>query len=133
MQHQTSAFGDQGKSQASRPAPHERMRYTEFDLPRPRRWTLYDPNRKQLSRVVALAKYDVDHPGHEISLGGFRKLVLERARAALALYDDHHPAEALVALESDGEVWNRHRYQDRRAELLARIAAQRRRSWTTKR
>jgi hypothetical protein len=82
---------------------------------------------------VALAKYDVDHPGHEISLAGFRKLVLERAQAALALYDDHHPAEALVALESEGEGWNRHHYQNRRAELLARIVAQRRRSWTTKR
>jgi hypothetical protein len=82
---------------------------------------------------VALAKYDVDHSGREISLGVFRKLILERARAALALYDDHHAAEALAALESDGEGWNGNRYEDRRAELLARIAAQRRSSWTTKR
>jgi hypothetical protein len=82
---------------------------------------------------VALAEYDLDHAGREISLGVFRKLLLERARAALAVYDDHHPAEALAALESDGAGWDRHRYEQRRAELLARIIAQRRRSWRTRR
>ena len=91
---------------------------------------MYDPDRKQLSRVVALAKYDLDLAGDEISMG-FRKLVLERARAALALYDDHHPVEALAALESDGEEWNPRRYEERRNELLARVVALRKSSWRT--
>ncbi|HME69815.1 MAG TPA: hypothetical protein VKM54_08090 [Myxococcota bacterium] len=93
---------------------------------------MYDPDRKQLSRVVALAKYDVDHAGEEVSLELFRKLVLERARVRLALYDEHHPAEALAALESDGEGWNRRRYEEQRDALRARVA-QRRSSWTTRR
>ena len=92
---------------------------------------MYDPDRKQLSRVVALAKYDLDLAGDEISLGVFRKLVLERARAALALYDDHHPVEALAALESDGEEWNPRRYEERRNALLARVVALRKSSWRT--
>jgi hypothetical protein len=92
---------------------------------------LYDPNRKHLSRVVALAEYDIEHAGRAISLGVFRKLALERAQAALALYDDHHPAEALAALERDGVGWNRLRFEERRDELLARVVAQRRSSWTT--
>ena len=91
---------------------------------------MYDPDRKQLSRVVALAKYDLDLAGDEISMG-FRKLVLERARAALALYDDHHPVEALAALESDGKEWNPRRYEERRNELLARVVALRKSSWRT--
>ena len=91
---------------------------------------MYDPDRKQLSRVVALAKYDLDLAGDEISMG-FRKLVLERARAALALYDDHHPVEALAALESDGKEWNPRRYEERRNALLARVVALRKSSWRT--
>ena len=91
---------------------------------------MYDPDRKQLSRVVALAKYDLDLAGDEISMG-FRKLVLERARAALALYDDHHPVEALAALESDGAEWNPRRYEERRNALLARVVALRKSSWRT--
>jgi len=94
---------------------------------------VYDPNRKQLSRVVALAEYDVDHAGKEISLRVFRQRVLERARARLALYDDHHPAEALAALESDGAGWNLRRYEERREGLLANMVAQRRSSWTRRR
>ena len=89
---------------------------------------MYDPDRKHLSRVVALAKYDLDRAGDEISLARFRKLVLERALAALALYDEHHPAEALAALESDGEEWNRRHYEERRDALVARVTALRRSS-----
>ena len=48
--------------------------------------------------------------------------------AALAVYDDLHPAEALAALEIDGEQWNRPLFERRRAHLLAKIAANLRQS-----
>jgi len=43
--------------------------------------------------------------------------------SALAVYDELHPAEALAALEIDGEQWNRPLYESRRAHLLAKIGA----------
>ena len=48
---------------------------------------------------------------------------LADATSALADYDDLHPAEALAALEVDGEQWNRPLYERRRADLLAKLAA----------
>ncbi len=45
------------------------------------------------------------------------------ATSVLASYDDLHPAEALAALEIDGEQWNRPLFERRRAHLLARITA----------
>ncbi len=86
---------------------------------------LYESNRKQLARVVALAQYDVDrkrssHPGSEL-----RSKRLADTTAALAAYDHFHPAEALAALEVDGAQWNQTYYETRRAQLLAKIAARR--------
>jgi len=78
-------------------------------------------NRKRLSRLVALARYDLsrDRPSHTKS--ALRSKRVDDATAALAVYDDLHPAEALAALESDGEQWNRPLYESRRAHLLAKI------------
>ena len=82
-----------------------------------------DRNRKHFSRLVALARYDVgkhrsSHAGLEL-----RSKRLADATSALADYDDLHPAEALAALEIDGEQWNRPLYERRRAHLLAKIGA----------
>jgi hypothetical protein len=78
-------------------------------------------NRKRLSRLVALARYDLgrNRPAHAKS--EVRSKRVDDATAALAAYDDLHPAEALAALESDGEQWNRPLYESRRAHLLAKI------------
>ena len=80
-------------------------------------------NRKQLSRIVALARYDLgrDRPSHPKS--ELRSKRMDEATAALADYDDQHPAEALEALEIDGEQWNRPLFERRRADLRAKIAA----------
>jgi hypothetical protein len=80
-------------------------------------------NRKRLSRLVALAQYDLrknrtSHAGSEL-----RSKRHADATSALEIYDDLHPAEALAALEIDGEQWNRPLFERRRAYLLARIAA----------
>jgi hypothetical protein len=80
-------------------------------------------NRKRLSRLVALARYDLQknrtgHAGSEL-----RSKRHADATSALESYDDEHPAEALAALEIDGEQWNRPLFERRRAHLLARIAA----------
>jgi len=82
-----------------------------------------DRNRKHFSRLVALARYDLgknrsSHAGSE-----FRSKRFADATSALAVYDDLHPAEALAALEIDGEQWNRPLYERRRAHLLAKIGA----------
>ena len=80
-------------------------------------------NRKHLSRLVALARYDRDRnrsPHVDSELDSKR---LADATSALAVYDDLHPAEALAALEIDGEQWNRPLYERRRAHLLAKIGA----------
>ncbi len=77
--------------------------------------------RKQLSRVVALAKYDHNRDRSSFSRSEFRSKQLADATAALASYDDLHPAEALAALEIDGEQWNRPLFERRRADLRAKI------------
>jgi hypothetical protein len=84
---------------------------------------LRELNRKRLSRLVALARYDLgknrsSHAGSEL-----RSKRHADATAALAVYDELHPAEALAALEIDGEQWNRPLYESRRAHLLAKIGA----------
>ncbi len=87
---------------------------------------MYESTRKQLSRVVALAQYDLDrkkssHVGSEL-----RSKRLADTRTALSVYDEFHPVEALAALEVDGEQWNPSYYETRRAHLLAKIGTQRR-------
>jgi hypothetical protein len=84
---------------------------------------LVKSNRKRLSRVVALAKYDQNRDRSSFSVSELRSRRLADATAALADYDDLHPAEALAALEVDGEQWNRPLYERRRADLLAKLAA----------
>jgi hypothetical protein len=84
---------------------------------------LQKQNRKRLSRVVALARYDQNRDGSAHVHSELRSKRLADALAALADYDDLHPAEALAALESDGEQWNRPLYEQRRADLRAKIDA----------
>ena len=80
-------------------------------------------NRKQLSRLVALARYDLGRDRSSHASSELRSKRMDDATAALAAYDDLNPAEALAALEIDGEQWNRPVYERRRAHLLAKIAA----------
>jgi hypothetical protein len=80
-------------------------------------------NRKQLSRLVALARYDLERDRSARAESEFRWKRVADATAALAVYDDLYPAEALAALEIDGEQWNRPLYEKRRADLLAKIGA----------
>ena len=79
--------------------------------------------RKRLSRLVALARYDVDRDRSSHIESEPHSKRLSAAISVLAAYDDLHPAEALAALEIDGEQWNRPLYERRRADLLAKIAA----------
>jgi hypothetical protein len=80
-------------------------------------------NRKRLSRLVALARYDLSREQPSHAKAELRSKRVDDATVALADYDDLHPAEALAALESDGEQWNRPFYESRRAQLLAKIRA----------
>jgi len=80
-------------------------------------------NRKHLSRLVALARYDRDRSRSPHVDSAIHSKRFEDATSALASYDDLHPAEALAALEVDGEQWNRPLYERRRADLLAKIGA----------
>jgi len=84
---------------------------------------LQKSNRKRLSRVVALARYDQNRDRSRSSVSEFRSKRLADATAALADYDDLHPAEALAVLEIDGEQWNRPLFERRRAHLRAKIGA----------
>ena len=80
-------------------------------------------NRKRLSRLLALARYDLGKDRPSQAKSELRSKRVDDATAALAVYDDLHPAEALAALESDGEQFNRPLYESRRALLLAKIGA----------
>jgi hypothetical protein len=84
---------------------------------------LQETSRKQLSRVVALARYDLDRERSSPSGSEVLSKKFADTTAALAVYDDLHPAEALAALEIDGERWNRSYYETRRAHLLSQIGA----------
>jgi hypothetical protein len=84
---------------------------------------LTELNRKHLSRLVALARYDCDRGRASHVDSELRAKRLADSTSALASYDDLHPAEALAALEIDGEQWNRPLYERRRAHLLAKIGA----------
>ncbi len=88
-----------------------------------RRRPVPELNRKHFSRLVALARYDLDRDRSSHAEPGVRSKRFADATSALAVYDDLHPVEALAALEIDGEQWNRPLYERRRAHLLAKISA----------
>lgn len=86
-----------------------------------------DTDRKQLARLVALAEWNVDRTSRLDPRREDCERRFAEAQARLSAYDDAHPAEALSALDADGPGSNLPLYHQRRAELVVRVEARRRR------